>query len=400
MIKHIRIQNFRSLVDVSVDLDPLTVLIGRSGTGKSNFVHAIRFLRDLLTARSPNYGQEWHRLVPPDRGDQTGWGRLLHIDRPNDPLRYDLEFANKDLAFRYSLAFHPKKGHFDESLRVGDRFLFHHNQGKWVVAPAVVTLGDGDISHLLTSPNQVMLGAIPGLQESTFAYFALRTGIGCYDFPTDVLTGPTSGFEDLDPDMRLPNPGFTDRGENYLIVANRILSDLGNAQKWKRITKSLRAVNRAVTALTLAVPTPDRLDVGHQLNGRVLAFDVRQESEGFRRYLAHMLAFYQDPPKQTLIFEHPESGLHPGALQSLAEELKDCPEEGRGQVILTTHSPQLLDYFPVEAIRVVDIEHQKTRIDKLAPEQLKSVKERLLFPGELLTVDPARLPGQLNEVPG
>src|SRR5258708_9409383 len=48
MIKNIRIQNYKSLGDVSVDLDPVTVLIGRSGTGKSNFVDAIRFLRDYL----------------------------------------------------------------------------------------------------------------------------------------------------------------------------------------------------------------------------------------------------------------------------------------------------------------------------------------------------------------
>lgn len=113
-----------------------------------------------------------------------------------------------------------------------------------------------------------------------------------------------------------------------------------------------------------------------------------------------MLALYQNPSKQTLIFEHPETGLHPGALESLAEEFKDCAEDGRGQVILTTHSPQLLDYFQAKFIRVVDIDHQQTRIGPLAPEQLESVKEHLLFPGELLTVDPARLPGQLNEVPG
>jgi predicted ATPase len=113
-----------------------------------------------------------------------------------------------------------------------------------------------------------------------------------------------------------------------------------------------------------------------------------------------MLALYQIPPKQTLIFEHPESGLHPAALEALAEEFKDCPSEGRGQVILTTHSPQLLDFFPCGAIRVVDMKDQATRIGPLAPEQAEAVREQLLRPGELLTVDEARLPGQLDEVPG
>ena len=118
-----------------------------------------------------------------------------------------------------------------------------------------------------------------------------------------------------------------------------------------------------------------------------------------RRYLAHMLAMYQNPSKQTMLFEHPESGLHPGALESLAYEFRGCPRDGRGQVILTTHSPQLLDYFAPESLRVVDVENMETRIGPVAPEQMESLRERLLQPGELLTVDPARLPGQLAEVP-
>ncbi len=68
MINSVRIQNFRSLVDVTIDLDPLTVLIGRSGTGKSNFVQAIRFLRDSLNARK-------HESAAPG-----GPHRVMHVD--------------------------------------------------------------------------------------------------------------------------------------------------------------------------------------------------------------------------------------------------------------------------------------------------------------------------------
>jgi predicted ATPase len=113
-----------------------------------------------------------------------------------------------------------------------------------------------------------------------------------------------------------------------------------------------------------------------------------------------LLALYQTPPKQTLLFEHPEMGLHPGALESLFEEFVACPRDGRGQVILTTHSPQLLDYFKPTSIRVVDIIDFESRIGPLAPEQAGDLKDALLRPDDLLTVDPARLPGQLAEVPG
>jgi predicted ATPase len=374
MIKQIRIQNFRSIADQTIELSNLTVLIGRSGTGKSSFVRAVRFLRDCLHARRigfESFGGKHH---------------VLHADHQTASLAYDVKFSipGFDEEFSYLLHFLPKQEKITEQLAIGGKTLFHHSDRKWVVAPAVTPV---------PGITGIMLGAIPGLQESTFAYVALRSGIGCYDFSGDVLTGDGKKGHPVD-------GGFADHGDNYILIANQILSDLQKAAQWKKIAKGMRAVNRAVANLVPNVPTPDRIDVGLQLNGRVLTFDVRQESEGFRRYLAHLLALYQTPSKQTLIFEHPEAGLHPGALESLAEEFKDCPEEGRGQVILTTHSPQLLHYFPVKSIRVVDIDHQQTRIGPLAPEQLKAVEERLLLPDELLTVDPARLEGQLNEVPG
>jgi hypothetical protein len=272
----------------------------------------------------------------------------------------------------------------EELLKVAGKVLFHHGHGKWIVSPEVLPL---------PPVSGVMLGAIPGLQESTFAYVRLRSGIGCYEFPESVLEGDGRQGEPTD-------RGFADHGENYLLVADRILSDLSKARNWKRIAAGMRAVNRAVANLTLNVPTPNRLDVAHQLNGRVLSMDVRLESGGFRRFLAHILALYQNPSKQTLLFEHPESGLHPGALETLANEFKSCPKDGRGQVILTTHSPQLLDHFPPECFRVVSLERLCTSIGPVAPEQMDALREHLLNPGELLTVDPARLPGQLAEVPG
>jgi hypothetical protein len=310
----------------------------------------------------------------------------LHIDHQKEPLDYSLRFSIAGLneSFEYGLRVNPHlRQVLDEYLKFGENPLFHQAQGKWVHAPEVMPT---------PPPQGIMLGAIPGLQESTFAYVALRSGIGCYDFPGEVLT--TQGLSGRPSDQ-----GFADRGDNYLLIADRILSDLSKAHSWKRIAKSIQAVNRSARSLTLNAPRPDRLDIGYQFNGRLLTFDVRQESEGLRRFLAHMLAMYQNPSKQTLFFEHPESGLHPGALEALAYEFKVCSRDGRGQVILTTHSPQLLDYFPPESLRVVDVDKLTTRIGPVAPEQLESLREDLLQPGELLTVDPARLPGVLAEVP-
>src|SRR5436309_38053 len=66
MIKQIKIRDFKSIREVELNLDPVTVLIGRSGTGKSNLVHAIRFLRNVLINQQQaiNYEWGWERIVP------------------------------------------------------------------------------------------------------------------------------------------------------------------------------------------------------------------------------------------------------------------------------------------------------------------------------------------------
>ncbi|MEK6236081.1 MAG: AAA family ATPase [Planctomycetales bacterium] len=64
MIHRIRIQNFKSIADVDVELSPVTVLVGKSGAGKSNFVEAIRVLRDLLTDVESIGSSDWDRWLP------------------------------------------------------------------------------------------------------------------------------------------------------------------------------------------------------------------------------------------------------------------------------------------------------------------------------------------------
>src|SRR5690349_21102208 len=47
-IRRVRIRNYRSIAYCDVELKPLTVLVGRNGSGKSNFVDAILFVKDAL----------------------------------------------------------------------------------------------------------------------------------------------------------------------------------------------------------------------------------------------------------------------------------------------------------------------------------------------------------------
>jgi predicted ATPase len=374
MIKRFRITNFKSLGDVSVDLDSVTVLIGRSGTGKSNFIDALRFLRDCVSSRNTQVAAN----------NLGGWPSILPatLDGPAD-LSFSVCFAGPGVSKHYDYSFvvhHTPRGGqqlVEEKLALGDRVLFHRKAGQWVTAPVVA-------SAPAPNSDELLLGAVTGVREITRAHLLLGNGIAFYAFPDSVLlqTGPN-------PDQA--QTGLTRGGENFLRTLVGIDVDPQAWNHQQEMVAALRQLNPSIKSVELTMPGRDKIVVSHEVAGQLLPLDLVYESEGFRRLLAHLIALYQTPLKQVLVFEEPERGIHPGALAVLADEFKACPSAGRGQVLLTSHSPELLNHFEPEQLRVVEIEHYLTKIGPVAPEQVEAIREQLLHPGELLTVDAARL---------
>jgi len=235
-----------------------------------------------------------------------------------------------------------------------------------------------------------MLGSFPSLQQVVFAYAALSNGVGYYHFPASTL-GLAGGQEDGQ-QLLQALPGLSDNATNYLKIIQGITQDFHHPNIRKNLLASVRAVNPSIESIELnSLTNPQRAVIGHKAGNRVFSLFLEQESDGLRRFYAHLLALYQTPPKLTLVFEEPENAIFPGALALLADEFKAAPRENRGQVILTTHNPILLDSFDVDSIRVVDMRDGATVVGCVSKEQRRAVRDHLLTTGELLTVDRARV---------
>ena len=102
MIKSIRIRNFKSLRNVSVDLEPITVLVGRGGTGKTNFVDAIAFLRDCLLSKEAAFEKwgDWQAIMCATSGYNLE-------DKKWPPIEFDVRFdvPGKNGEFAYHLRY-------------------------------------------------------------------------------------------------------------------------------------------------------------------------------------------------------------------------------------------------------------------------------------------------------
>ena len=381
MIRRIKIRDFKSIRDVELELDPVTALVGRSGTGKSNLVQAIRFLRNylLIPQEAVNYEFGWERIVPV--GEKS----------PKTSIEVSFSVPGEDREYTYRIVFgtHPQQLSLHaEELSLGNEPLFSRTrsptnfQWSWQQPPKVAPLPQ----FAETS----MLGSFPSLQQIVFAYAALSRGIGYYHFPASTLgfSGPPAHGQQLLQAV----PGLSDHAANYREIMRGITQDFHHPNIRKNLLASLKAINPSIESVELdSLTNPQRAIIGHTAGGSVFALSLEQESDGLRRFYAHLLALYQTPSKLALVFEEPENAIFPGALSLLADEFKAAPREDRGQVILTTHSPILLDSFDVDNVRAVDLRDGKTVVGRVSKEQRQAIKDQLLTTGELLTVDKARL---------
>src|SRR5579864_4108258 len=101
MIKRIRIQRYKSLVDVDVSLKPLSVLFGPNAAGKSNFIDALQLLSRIAGSRTLKEAFE-----PPYRGkpmesfsfDAGGLAGLMSRESISFRLEVDVELSQAVIA--------------------------------------------------------------------------------------------------------------------------------------------------------------------------------------------------------------------------------------------------------------------------------------------------------------
>ena len=182
MIHQIRIQNFRSLRDVTVELSPVTVFIGKSGTGKTNFALAIKFLRDCLASNRQQAAQNCpnYKCMTNPSG-AMGFEVVFRVPEFTEQFTYTIRFSEQHIG-------HPPR---EESLAYGSQMVFkqvwrQNSNPQWEVEPRVIPA---------PQPGELALGRLPGLEQAANAHIALTDAIGVHSFPYDVLASNTSGQE-------------------------------------------------------------------------------------------------------------------------------------------------------------------------------------------------------------
>lgn len=342
-IESLRVENYRALRKVELDnLTPMTVLLGPNGSGKSTIFDVFNFLSECF-----QFGlrHAW---------DRRGRGKELKTRGSNGPIVFELKYREqpKDPIITYHLAIDEgAKGPevVEEWLqwRRGQkgqpfRFLeFRKGVGR-AVSGELPDAEDQRKDTTLRSADLIAVNTLGQLAEHP-RVAALR------EFITDWYVSYLS----IDSTRNQPEAGPQERlskgGENLPNVIQYLKEQY--PERLEHIFSVLRA----------RIPRLERVEAEPMPDGRLLLqikdapFEQpvlsKFASDGTMKMLAYLAVLYDPEPPRFIGIEEPENFLHPRLLPELAEECRAAAE--RSQLLVTSHSPFLLNAMRAEEVRVL-----------------------------------------------
>lgn len=392
MLRRVRIQGFKSLQDVEVNLQSLCLLFGPNASGKSNFLDALQVLSRMATHRTLLEAFE-----PPYRGTALesfhfgsgGVQELLACERLEFRIEIDVELSARSiheaerqivelqpeaaanpirerfLRYRLAVEIQPRSG----VLRVADEFLAPlDSHGRLKTRPKPFIERSGERLLLRREGRGHPLHVEPGLNHSVLSMavypphyphvVALREELRRWAF---FYFEPRERMRQANPLKETRHLGLM--GEDLAACLNTLQH--ANPAQFHSIEAGLRMFLPPLSGIQ--VSANQRAEVELSVLEGSTPIPARLLSEGTLRTLGLLtLSGMQDTP--TLIgFEEPENGLHPRRIRNVALLLRSLAEGMDTQLLATTHSPLLPDCLPDKHLYVVRREAGSTRIGPFRP---------------------------------
>ncbi len=371
-ITQVQVQGFRSIQDVTVKLDNLTVLVGPNGTGKSVFLDTLAFLHDVLTSsvadafRSRGGMDEVRSRIGPTNQQLTIEVELRSRQEAGFEGQYRLRLRPRPTLHAFTIE--------EESCTV---FTGSEQQRHSFVVKRGKYWGESteDLRPELAW-NRLALPLMSSLAPFAPIYRAL-SNMYFYKINTEAVAAYTEPEEG----RRLaPN------GRNAAAVLRRLRAT--DETLYRKVIEWLHLIVPAVHNVT--TKTRSNLwtlafEEEQGDNQKPVIFEARSMSEGTLRVLAVLLAIYQEDPPTIIGLEEPETAIHPGAAEVLVDLLSEAAL--RSQILVTTHSRDLLDQFAVATLRAVGRHDGHTVIAPVDETQVEIIHEGLFNAGELHRIE-------------
>ena len=372
-ITRVVLKNYKSIAACDVQLGPLTFLVGRNGSGKSNFLDALRFVADALNTSLD------HAIR--DRGGINDVRRRSRGHPHHFSIRLEFILPEGFTGY-YAFRIGAGKSEGQNEYRVQTEECKLQNE-KLLTPEVYFRVDEGIVTDTsvkvapAAATDRLYLVNASGLPEFRPIYDAFSR-MGFYNLNPDIIR-----------DLQAPDPRdvLTRDGGNLTSV----FAQLPPTVK-ENIEEYLAAVVPGVHKVKIKEFGPkETLEFRQDVAGdkHTWRFDANNMSDGTLRVLGILIALFQgDYNAQKRVplvgIEEPETALHPGAVAVLLDGLRDAAN--KTQVITTTHSPELLDdkHLDVNSILAVESYDGDTVIAPVDEASKSVVQDRLFTAGELL----------------
>lgn len=375
-MRRVKLRNYKSIGHCHVELGRLTFLVGRNGAGKSNFLDALHFVLDGLQSSLD------HAIRA--RGGMENVRRFSTGHPRNFSIELEIGFPDRSLAtYGFEIA-SAKEASFEvkqERLRIVDPKYS-------VIASFRRERGE------VTEPESPERPLPPVLKDRL--YLVNAAGLPEYRNVYDALI--SMGFYNLHPQaMReLQNPDVGELlhgdGRNIASVVHRL-----SEQEPGSVDRIRQYLGKIVPDITRferhALGPRETLLFYQRIKGaeHPWKFYASSMSDGTLRALGALVAVSQlsatDQRVLLVGIEEPETALHPAVASALMDALREATRHT--QVVVTSHSPDLLDEVDVEqdVLLVVASREGTTEIAPADPASSEALRQHLYSAGELLKMD-------------
>ena len=326
-IDRLKIEGFKSIQQMDLELGRLNVLIGPNGAGKSNLVSYFQMLREMMDGRL--------KVWIAKRG---GADRILTFGAKETP-QFSSYIKVDDITYDFVL------GHTDVELlvftkeEITDHAVDQIGQQSYQTGHAEAQLRSNVVHGITTGPYVVSF------------YFS-------------ILNWKTYHFHDTSETALLKRTGYV-HDNRYLrpdasnLAAYLFMLRHSHEDTYNRIRKIVRLAIPFFSDFVLEPkeikPDEYTIQLLWQQKDSDYPFLASQLSDGSLRFICLVTALLQPNPPSTIILDEPELGLHPYAITLLGSLMHAASE--RMQVIVATQSVSLVNQFSIDNLIVVELEN-------------------------------------------
>jgi len=340
-LSKLTINNFKSIKQTDIELKNINIVIGANGAGKSNFISFFKMLNCLIEQRLQDY-----------INSKKGADAILYNGlKGSAELKFNLSFGVN----HYGAILKPAQ---DNLFFSKERISFENSMGNQNVH-------DIDLS-----------GSETGLFEYKNKMQRLQGYRGIVGYVIDSLKSwKNFHFHDTSDTAKIKQPNelhdnreFKEDGSN--LAAFLYFLQQRHFEQFTLIENTIKLILPYFKRFKLEplALNPNLIRLEWEENCSAKLFNAFHLSDGSLRMICLITLLLQPQPPICLIIDEPELGLHPAAIELLANLIQKAAD--RSQLIVATQSVALLNYFDPDDVIVADKTTDGTTLQRLNKDDL------------------------------